>query len=137
MHATRTVKFSLDIRGIATEDFHTVKPLNSGHLRVLKICPLLKDVRYWEVIQRRLSHLGLNVLSLFMACPLFRISAIGRFHCNKYMIASTQITNTEISAFIAVLVFKLLSRKVLFVNKKTIETVKKLATFYKNNKFHG
>ena len=34
------------------------------------------------------------------------------------MISSTQITNTEIFAFIAVLVFKLLSRKVLFTNKK-------------------
>ena len=34
------------------------------------------------------------------------------------MIASTQITNTEIFAFIAVLVFKLLSREVLFINKK-------------------
>ena len=37
---------------------------------------------------------------------------------NKYMIASTQITNTEIFAFIAVLVFKLLSREVLFINRK-------------------
>ena len=36
------------------------------------------------------------------------------------MIASTQITNTEIFAFIAVLVFKLLSRK-----EKAIETGKK------------
>ena len=36
---------------------------------------------------------------------------------NKYMIASTQITNTEIFAFIAALIFKLLSRKVLFINK--------------------
>ena len=34
------------------------------------------------------------------------------------MIASTQISNTEISAFIAVLVFKLLSHKVLFINRK-------------------
>ena len=35
------------------------------------------------------------------------------------MIASTQITNTEISAFIAaVLVFKLLSGKCLFINRK-------------------
>ena len=41
------------------------------------------------------------------------------------MIASSQITNTEIFAFRAVLVFKLLSRKVLVLNKKTIETVKK------------
>ena len=32
---------------------------------------------------------------------------------NKYIIASTQIANKEIFAFIAVLVFKLLSRKVL------------------------
>ena len=35
---------------------------------------------------------------------------------NKYMIALTQITNTEIFALIAVLVFELLSRKVLFIN---------------------
>ena len=40
---------------------------------------------------------------------------------NKYVIVSTQITNTEIFAFIAVLVFKLLNRKVI----KTIKTVKK------------
>ena len=41
------------------------------------------------------------------------------------MIASTQIRNTEIFVFIAVLVFKLLSRKVLIINIKAIETVKK------------
>ena len=34
------------------------------------------------------------------------------------MMASTQITNTEIFAFIAFLVFKLMSRKVLFINRK-------------------
>ena len=34
------------------------------------------------------------------------------------MIASTQITNTEMFAFIAVVVFKLLSHKVLFINRK-------------------
>ena len=37
---------------------------------------------------------------------------------NEYIIASTQIKNTEILAFIAVLIFKLLSRKVLFINRK-------------------
>ena len=41
-----------------------------------------------------------------------------KLYNNKYMIASTQITSTEILAFIAVLVFKLLSRKVLFTNRK-------------------
>ena len=34
------------------------------------------------------------------------------------MIASIKITNTEIFAFIPDLVFKLLSRKVLFINMK-------------------
>ena len=34
------------------------------------------------------------------------------------MIASTQITNTESFGFIAFLVFKLLSSKVLFINRK-------------------
>ena len=33
------------------------------------------------------------------------------------MIASTQITNTEIFAFVAALVFKLLTRKGLFIKK--------------------
>ena len=37
---------------------------------------------------------------------------------NKYLIAPTQITNTEIFAFLAVAVFKLLSRNVLFINNK-------------------
>ena len=34
------------------------------------------------------------------------------------MLASTQITNAEIFAFTALLVFNLLSREVLFINKK-------------------
>ena len=34
------------------------------------------------------------------------------------MITTTQITNTETFVFMAVLVFKLLSRKVLFINRK-------------------
>ena len=34
------------------------------------------------------------------------------------MIVSTQRINTEIFAFIAVLIFKLLSRKILPINKK-------------------
>ena len=42
------------------------------------------------------------------------------------MIPSTQITNTEIFAFTAVLVFRLLSRKVLFLNKKDNGNCKKV-----------
>ena len=45
------------------------------------------------------------------------------------MIASTQITNTEIFGLIAVLVFKLLSGKVLVINREGYRTVKKFATF--------
>ena len=37
---------------------------------------------------------------------------------NKYMIASTEIANTEIFAFMTVLVSKLLNRKFLFINRK-------------------
>ena len=41
-----------------------------------------------------------------------------KLYDNKYMIASTQIRNTKIFAFIAALVFKLLSHKILFINRK-------------------
>ena len=50
-----------------------------------------------------LSIIGLKVQS----CKLYN---------DKNMITSTQITNTEIFAFTAVLIFKLLSREVLFIN---------------------
>ena len=43
-----------------------------------------------------------------------------KLYNNKYMIASTQLANTEIFAFIAVLVFNLLSLKVLFISQKDI-----------------
>ena len=43
-------------------------------------------------------------------------------YIKKYIIANilTQITSTGIFAYVAVVVFKLLSRKVLFTNKKDI-----------------
>ena len=58
-----------------------MKPLNSGHLRVLKDlsviekCPLLAGnlKKIWD----------LTICPLFMACLLFGMSAIGRFHCIK------------------------------------------------------
>ena len=40
-----------------------------------------------------------------------------RLYNNKYMIASKQITSTEIFAFLAVVVFKLLSHKDLLINR--------------------
>ena len=41
-----------------------------------------------------------------------------KLYTNKYMIVSTQITNTDIFPFIAVLVFDLFSLKVLFIHRK-------------------
>ena len=45
------------------------------------------------------------------------------------MIASTQITSSEIFAFIAVLVFKLLSRSFVYKQKRQYKLLKKQATF--------
>ena len=45
------------------------------------------------------------------------------------MIASTQITKGEIFAFIAVLLLKLLSRKVLFINRKDDRNCYKIGYF--------
>ena len=45
------------------------------------------------------------------------------------MIVSTQIRSTEIFAFIAVLAFKLLSRKVLLINLKDIRNCEKVGYF--------
>ena len=45
------------------------------------------------------------------------------------MIALTQIANTEIFIFIAGLVFKLLSRKVLFINRKDNRNCLKVGYF--------
>ena len=47
------------------------------------------------------------------------------------MTVSTQTTCTKTFAFLVVLVFKLLSHKILFVNRKTMETVKKISYFFK------
>ena len=41
-----------------------------------------------------------------------------KLYNNKYMMASKQRTTTAIFAFITVLAFKLLSRKVLFMDRK-------------------
>ena len=41
-----------------------------------------------------------------------------KLYNNKYKIVSTQITNTEIFSFMAVLAFKIFSRKFLFTNGK-------------------
>ena len=49
-----------------------------------------------------------NDISKVQSCKLY----------NKYLIALTEITNSEIFAFSSVLAFKLLSCKILFINRK-------------------
>ena len=53
------------------------------------------------------------------------------------MIASTQITNTEVFAFTAILVFKLLSRKVLLMYRKDNRNLKSMLLFKKTANFMG
>ena len=50
------------------------------------------------------------------------------------MTASTKITNTEIFAFILLLVLKLLSRKVLFTNRKRQQELLKSRLLFKKIK---
>ena len=45
------------------------------------------------------------------------------------MIISTQIKNTELFAFIDVLVFKLLGRKVFFINRKDNKNYEKVGYY--------
>ena len=54
-----------------------------------------------------------------------------KLYNNKYMIASTQITDIEIFAFTAAPVFRSLSRKVFLLIEKTIETVKNYRLLFK------
>ena len=70
-----------------------------------------------DVLFSSVKHTDFNDIEeilMVQSCKLYN---------NKYMITSTQITNTKISASIGV--FKLLSCKVLFITEKTIETDKK------------
>ena len=58
-----------------------------------------------------------NFIDLFKALWHLKVQSYKLYNI-KYVIASTQITNTDIFTFIAVLVLELLSRKVLFVDRK-------------------
>ena len=49
---------------------------------------------------------------------LINKGAVSRSYNNKFIIASTKIKNIENFTFIAVLVFTLLSHKIVFINRK-------------------
>ena len=54
-----------------------MKPLNSGHLRVLKNVSVIERCPLLGGNLRKIVTFG----TLFKACPLFGMFAIGRFHC--------------------------------------------------------
>ena len=77
-----------------------------------KKCNLLNSVQEFIKIEACL-------LLAFFICLHSQLKVQScKLYNNKYMITSTQITNIEIFAFIAVPVFELLNRKVLFINRK-------------------
>ena len=57
------------------------------------------------------------ILTILVTLRSLKIQS-SKLYKNKYMISSTQTTNTEIITLIAVLCYKLLSCKVLFINRK-------------------
>ena len=61
--------------------------------------------------------MGVKHVSIVSGKCILKVQSC-KLYNEKYMIASTQIKDTEIFAFIAVLVFKLLSRKALLINRK-------------------
>ena len=77
-----------------------------------------RKLRIWSYLLKK----SLIESFIFCAVIVFNSSKLKVQSCklydNKYMIALTQITNNEIFAFIVVLVFKLLNRKLLFINRK-------------------
>ena len=63
--------------------------------------------------------LGMKLFSLIFNVDIALLKVQSCKLCNyKYKIATTQITYAEIFAFIAVLVFKLLGCKVLFISRE-------------------
>ena len=78
---------------------------------------LFTSCKWWK------QSLALNPASKAYTEPYqYRDKAFNVQSCKlynkKYMITLTKITSTNIFTFIAVLVFKLLSRKFLFINRK-------------------
>ena len=61
--------------------FGTVKPPNSGHLRVLKNLSVTERRPLLGGNLKKIVTFDSTFCLLFMACPLFGMTAIKRFHC--------------------------------------------------------
>ena len=61
-----------------------MKPLNSGHQRVLKNLSVTEGCPLLGGNFKKIVTFGTKMFCPpFMACPLFEMSAVGWFHCNK------------------------------------------------------
>ena len=102
--------------------YHQITSQNSSNLTHASIDDLHAEVTAWKRFavdqiyilkkkpnEKQILSSNENEALKVESCKLYN---------NKYMITLTQIGNSEIFAFIAVLVFKLLSHKVLFINRK-------------------
>ena len=103
--------------------FETLRRVNLLHT----VNPLSAKLTKWpNTLKQFVGNLPTNCLSMFGHFVGLALEGLKRYLsqqsfklCNiRYMIASTQITNAEIFVFIAVLVFQLLDRKVLCINRK-------------------
>ena len=67
-------------------------------------------------IHREFNYINREIDDIYFQYNTLCLCFVFLHFNNKNMIALTQITSTEMFAFIAVLAFKLMSRKVLFIN---------------------
>ena len=126
----------LDVKDIADNKkfWKTVKPLFSDKSKSRRTKTLVEDVKIESNHKKIVDIFNIffaNVVTSFevpefdtidqlsenISQPMLKVQPC-KLYNNKYMIPSTQITNTEIFAFKTVLVFKLLSHKILFINRK-------------------
>ena len=85
--------------------------LNSSQFILHRNFAFLKQTSIWTSSQVHMGKVSVRAFHL-------KVTSCKFYNNNKYMIALVQVTNNEIIAFITVLVFKLLSRSVLFINTK-------------------
>ena len=74
------------------------------------------EKKVWRLFKKKKKLKCLKSLSQSKLFNVYRCNAYS--YNNTYMIALTLLTNTEIFAFMTVLVLKLLSDKVLFISTK-------------------
>ena len=110
---------------IFDEKFNRKEHLNTIDEKVSKNTGILYETK--DIINtkglRNLYHSFIHTSLKVQSCKLYN---------TKYRFihgASSQITNTEIFTFKAVLVFKLLSHKVLFINRKDKRNCEKVGYF--------